>query len=656
MPLGSTRDDVSRADLEARLARLEQTVRHLERARPTIRQRQDYATIVSIPTADFASSPAALTVWKYSESAAKWQSISYDFENGVHSVAIFDGAWCLVLANASGTVTAALPGPVDHAALAALTEDTYFWNGTALEAGYERSAVLLRSAAGWRFIAPEMPSTGFRRDQEASGVDAAFTWGRDGGTVGAAFRLLPDYISADLTGISVPMGWGDLDGAAIAISNDDYPTATYKLAEAGDETDHTIALCESYSASGESVLLLRGTPRIRATLRVAGASGDSHQLFRLGTTPGELTTSGSGAPVAVGYYFGSTWMPYWLGWPNAAMAAEGLDGQPVEIGTPVTGQGIVWDGSKYVNGSIYFDRINGSYTVATDTSTTGGSTIGIAAAASPGGFEITHRAMADHNAKWLNGVLVDAASPTLGFTLKFDGTKWIAAAAGGNATQIQGRDVLSAAPATDNALVWNGTAWAPGLADAKELQGRAVSAAAPSTGHLLRWDGSAWTPSGTAQATSNVVSSGGYTASVALFASTSGSADVALRLYGDVYSGHSTVDRIHAYVYTGASVRTASLEIGRPDASNGVKFYIDDNADSKAKIAVEGSGLIMEESTTFLYGNDDLILSSGQYVKILVNGYTLSIAPGFANRFMLPRTIQYKDWSGNNQSIVVLAV
>lgn len=59
---------------------------------------------------------------------------------------------------------------------------------------------------------------------------------------------------------------------------------------------------------------------------------------------------------------------------------------------------------------------------------------------------------------------------------------------------IQGRAIAATAPATDQSLVWNGTQWTPGLADAKELQGRAISTIVPATDQSLVWDGTQWTP------------------------------------------------------------------------------------------------------------------------------------------------------------------
>lgn len=63
-----------------------------------------------------------------------------------------------------------------------------------------------------------------------------------------------------------------------------------------------------------------------------------------------------------------------------------------------------------------------------------------------------------------------------------------------DAIKIQGRDMNSSAPSTDDSVVWGGSSWAPGLANAKKLQGRSVGSAAPSQYDALTWDGSSWVP------------------------------------------------------------------------------------------------------------------------------------------------------------------
>ncbi len=77
--------------------------------------------------------------------------------------------------------------------------------------------------------------------------------------------------------------------------------------------------------------------------------------------------------------------------------------------------------------------------------------------------------------------------------------------------RLQGNALSSIAPTSGQALIWNGTAWAPATAGAPSVGGdisgslaaatvtalrnRSVSANAPTTGDVLSWSGAAWTPS-----------------------------------------------------------------------------------------------------------------------------------------------------------------
>ena len=88
---------------------------------------------------------------------------------------------------------------------------------------------------------------------------------------------------------------------------------------------------------------------------------------------------------------------------------------------------------------------------------------------------------------------------------------------------LQGNPVSSSSPSTNDALVWNGTAWAPapvapsGAASGDlsgtypnpsvdALQGSAVSSTTPVTNDILVWDGSEWTPTQVSTAPSGTAS------------------------------------------------------------------------------------------------------------------------------------------------------
>lgn len=68
------------------------------------------------------------------------------------------------------------------------------------------------------------------------------------------------------------------------------------------------------------------------------------------------------------------------------------------------------------------------------------------------------------NAVALQGTLISVTSPLLNQVLQFNGSQWVPATIPtGNATQIQGRNVLTNVPADQQALVWSAAsnAWLP---------------------------------------------------------------------------------------------------------------------------------------------------------------------------------------------------
>ena len=61
--------------------------------------------------------------------------------------------------------------------------------------------------------------------------------------------------------------------------------------------------------------------------------------------------------------------------------------------------------------------------------------------------------------------------------------------------RIRNRLISTTAPTTGQALVWNGTSWAPSsVGDAVSLRGRSISETAPTTGQALVWNGTVWQP------------------------------------------------------------------------------------------------------------------------------------------------------------------
>ena len=79
-------------------------------------------------------------------------------------------------------------------------------------------------------------------------------------------------------------------------------------------------------------------------------------------------------------------------------------------------------------------------------------------------------------------------------SLAFNGTEWAPGIANSNAIQIQYRPIDATAPTTGAALVWDGTNWAPADVNAVKLQGQLISQNAPASGNLLRFNGTDWAP------------------------------------------------------------------------------------------------------------------------------------------------------------------
>lgn len=136
--------------------------------------------------------------------------------------------------------------------------------------------------------------------------------------------------------------------------------------------------------------------------------------------------------------------------------ATKLQGRTLDSAAPVTGEVLIWDGSKWTPDPVNATKIQGT-AVHTVAPTDGQSLVYVAAnnryeASAPAG-----------NATQIQGRAMAATAPTDGQVILWDnaGTTWKPGGASGDATKIQGRDVSATAPTTDQALVWNGSLWAP---------------------------------------------------------------------------------------------------------------------------------------------------------------------------------------------------
>lgn len=141
----------------------------------------------------------------------------------------------------------------------------------------------------------------------------------------------------------------------------------------------------------------------------------------------------------------------------------GLSGNPIVANSPVLGDTLVWDGSAWVSSTP---------------ATTGITELNGDVVAGPG------TGIQNATVAGIEGVPVDATSPTLGQVLAYNGVWWtpttlpadagiteltgdVTAGPGSGSqsstvTKLQGNDVSSISPNDGQVLTWNGTAWVPG--------------------------------------------------------------------------------------------------------------------------------------------------------------------------------------------------
>jgi hypothetical protein len=97
------------------------------------------------------------------------------------------------------------------------------------------------------------------------------------------------------------------------------------------------------------------------------------------------------------------------------------------------------------------------------------------------------------NYEWRPRPLGGNSIPTEGQGLVFNATAgWLAGDV--NAVRLADIPVSTTDPTTNQALVYNGTEWAPAVVNAAQLQGQSVSSSAPGTNNLLKFDGTNWVP------------------------------------------------------------------------------------------------------------------------------------------------------------------
>jgi hypothetical protein len=223
----------------------------------------------------------------------------------------------------------------------------------------------------------------------------------------------------------------------------------------------------------------------------------------------------------------NSWVP---SSPALSSNATSIRGTPVGTATPTTGQAIVFNGTSYVPTTI----------IATSGNATSVGSIPVSAVAPSVGqvlvFNGTVYVPQDvvavtGNANTLAGYPVSSVTPNPDEVLAWDGAQWeptpitiippasgvdsgtltLTQDLGGSSTApvvvgIQTVPVLSTTPTTGQALIYNGSAYAPsdvvGSSDAVSIRGKSVSSTAPSNGQILVFvsGSNSWVPTSTPSA------------------------------------------------------------------------------------------------------------------------------------------------------------
>ncbi len=239
-------------------------------------------------------------------------------------------------------------------------------------------------------------------------------------------------------------------------------------------------------------------------------------------TGGTTYTGGTGITITGSTIAANTGIASWN--------ANQIQGRTLANTAPSSGQVLGWNGSMWAPTSV---SAGNTYTAGTGLTLTGSS------------FS-ANTTTALWNASQLQGRSVSGTMPAANQVLKWNGTSWAPAADNGgsysagtgisltgtsfsantttalwNASQLQGRNVSSSSPSSNQVLKWNGSAWAPSadnntsytagsglslsgssfsanntvaLWNASQLQGRTLNNTAPTANQILGWNGTAWAP------------------------------------------------------------------------------------------------------------------------------------------------------------------
>lgn len=316
---------------------------------------------------------------------------------------------------------------------------------------------------------------------------------------------------------------------------------------AGSSTAPTLSLTGNTLTAGGNSVTLPSAPTYTAGTGI-GISGSNVISTNLAAGTGITVTGNTIAAQST----------------NAIWNANQLQGQAVSSTAPSSGQTLTW------NGSAWTPATTAAYTAGTGISISSG----VISVNSLGG-DVTGAPNANTVTK-IQGTSVSTTAPASGQVLKYNGTSYAPAAdadaqtlsISGNSLSISGGNSVTLPTASYTAgtgLTLSGTTFnannTSAIWNANQLQSTSVSNTAPSTGQALVYNGSAWAPATLAAGT---VYTGGTGISIS-----SGGVVSANNLAGDVTGAPNanTVSRIQ-----GVNVSSTAPSTGQVLTYNGTNW------------------------------------------------------------------------------------
>lgn len=284
-------------------------------------------------------------------------------------------------------------------------------------------------------------------------------------------------------------------------------------------------------------------------------SADTHiPLWNAGRLQGRDISGNTPAASQILLYNGSVWQPSFAGAAltsgtgigisgntiealngNALWNANQLQGRAVANTAPTANQVLQFNGSSWVPGSAA-------------ASLTAGTGIGIA-----GNTISAQNTTALWNANQLQGRAVAATAPTSNQVLQFNGSSWVPATLTNNLVAGTGITIAgNTISAQNTTALWN----------ANQLQGRNVASTAPSTNQVLQWNGSSWVPATFGGASNWTVSGSNIFRSSAVGIGNAPSSGQILHVHGSMRVDSIYMSGQLGFTFGSTSINSGSARLG----------------------------------------------------------------------------------------------